>query len=151
MADNRPIHFGIREIKELEFFVDEWKDVGKSFEFNYNVDIFPDSKTESLRIAITANYLNAASKEVFLRGKVLTGFYIKDMKSYARMQDNGQEGVDIPEQLWVTLFSIAFTHARAILARSSAGTKFTDLLMPVINPQQEFQKLFGKFLKPETT
>ena len=75
----------------------------------------------------------------------MTGFYIKEMKSYTRIQENGQEAIDIPEPLWVTLFSIAFTHARAILARSSAGTKFTELLMPVINPQQEFQKLFGQF------
>lgn len=151
MADNRPIQFGIREIKELEFFVDEWKDIDGSFDFNYNVDILPDINAGLLRIVITVNYFKTSSRELFLRGKVLTGFYIKDMKSYARAHESGQEGIDIPEQVWVTLFSIAFTHARAILARSSAGTKFTGLLMPVINPQQEFQKLFGKFLKPETT
>lgn len=151
MADNRPIQFGIREIKELEFFVDEWKDIDGSFDFNYNVDILPDINAGLLRIVITVNYFKTSSRELFLRGKVLTGFYIKDMKSYARAYESGQEGIDIPEQVWVTLFSIAFTHARAILARSSAGTKFTGLLMPVINPQQEFQKLFGKFLKPETT
>lgn len=151
MADNRPIQFGIREIKELEFFVDEGKESNGSFNFNYNVDILPDLQGELLRIVITANYLKPSSKELFLRGKVSTGFYIKDMKSYARTQQTGQEAIDIPEQVWVTLFSIAFTHARAILARSAAGTKFTGLLMPVINPQKEFQKLFGKYLKPEAT
>lgn len=151
MADKRQIQFGIREIKELEFFADELKDAGESFDFNYHVDIVLDTKVELLRIEITVNYLNTTSKDVFLRGKVITSFYMKDMKAFARIDDNGQEGIDIPEAVWVTLFSLAFTHARAILARSSAGTKFANMLMPVINPQEEFQKLFGKFLKSETT
>lgn len=151
MSENKTIQFGIREIKELEFFVDEWKDIDGSFDFNYNVDIFPETNVELLRIVITANYLKTSSKELFLKGKVLTSFFIKDMKTYARKHESGQEGIDIPEPVWVTLFSIAFTHARAILARSAAGTKFSGLLMPVINPPQEFRKLFGKFLGAETT
>ena len=144
MAESNTMQFEIREINELEFYVDETKDADSSFDFSYSVDIFPDLNSERLKIIITANYLKNSSKVLFLKGKVLTAFYIKDMKAYAKKEANGKEGIDIPEAVWVTLFGIAFTHARAILAESSAGTKFRGLLMPVINPQQEFKNLFGE-------
>jgi hypothetical protein len=150
MAESKPIQFGISEIKELEFFVDEAKEIDGSFDFNYNVDIFPDLNTGLVKIVITASYIKTSSKELFLKGKVSTAFSIKDMQTHTRKAEDGKAGLDVPEAVWVTFFSIAFTHARAILARSAAGSKFTNLLMPVINPQQEFKKLFGKLLEPQT-
>jgi hypothetical protein len=53
----------------------------------------------------------------------------------------------LPDNLWISLFSIAFTHARAIIAKSSAGTKYGHMLLPIINPVQEFKNLFGPHLQ----
>jgi hypothetical protein len=149
MAESKPIQFGIKEIKELEFFVDEAKEIDGAVDFNYNVDISPDLNKELLRIIITASHIKASSKEIFLRGKISTAFSIKDMKTHTKKNQDGSEGFNISEAVWATFFSIAFTHARAILARSSAGTKFSHLLLPVINPQHEFKKLFGKYLETQ--
>jgi len=63
-----------------------------------------------------------------------------------QMRD-GKEAVDLPDPLWVTLFSISFTHARAMLAHSSAGTKYGHMIMPLINPEQEFKKIFKQELE----
>lgn len=141
MSKKKPdIHFGIREIKELEFFVDEQQRVKGAFDFNYSVDVFVNIKSALVTMVVNASYFRNPDKKLFLKGKVSTSFFIKDMKAYVRDRD----GIDIPEQLWVTFFGIAFTHARAILARSSAGTRFAGMLMPVIDPQREFKRLFGK-------
>jgi hypothetical protein len=149
MNETASIEFGVREIKELEFFVDESKEIDGTYDFNYHVDMLPDVGSETIRIIITANYLNSISKMPFLKGKISTSFYVKNLQSFSRKLTDGKDTFDIAEDVWVTFFSIAFTHARALLGKSSAGTKFMGLLMTVINPQQEFKKLFGKYLAPK--
>ncbi len=146
----KQIEWAIKEIKELEFMVNEFLDLGPSFDFGYTTEIMPIAAEETLRITVTANYSKTETKEVFLKGKVTTVYLIKDLKSTAKATDNDTEAIDLPEPLWVALFSIAFTHTRAILARSSAGTKFGNMLLPAINPEIEFKKLFGHLL-PSTT
>ncbi len=115
--------------------------------FNYNVDLNIVVPEELVSLTITATYMDANSKEVFMKGKAMTSYLIKDMKSMSKKAENGSDSVDLPEPLWISLFSIAYTHARALLAKNSAGTKYRHLLLPAINPTTEFKKLFGPHLK----
>lgn len=141
------IQWAIKEIKELEFFIDESIDLGPSFDFNFTVEIRPLENEEIVRLGIIVNYAKTDTKEQFMRGKVVTSFLIKDLKTLVRKIEDRPDLLDLPEQLWVALFSIAFTHARAILSRSSAGTKYAHMLLPAINPEAEFRKLFGNHVK----
>ncbi len=141
------IHWAIKEIKELEFFIDEFIDLGPSFDFNYTVEIMPLANEEIVRLGIKVDYAKSDTKELFMRGKVVTSFSIKDLKTLVRKTEDNPDFVDLPEPLWIALFSIAFTHARAILSRSSAGTKYAHMLLPAINPETEFRKLFGNHVK----
>jgi hypothetical protein len=86
-----------------------------------------------------------------MRGKVETIFTIKDMKNFASNRPGGEEVVDLPEPFWVTLFSLAFSHARASIAMFSGRTKYGGLLLPVINPTLEFRKIFAGELKKSVT
>lgn len=144
MAESNPVQFSIKEIKELEFFVDESNEIGEKIDFHYSVDILPDANKELLKITITANYIDKSSKNVFLKGKVATSFSLPEIKSYLKKNVNDKEELNLPEQAYILFFGIAFTHARAVLARCGAGTRFADLLMPVINPEREFRRLFGE-------
>ncbi len=147
MSDTPQIFWSIKEIKEIEFFVDEFSKLESTLDYNYNVDLRPASAEDAVRMTITATYMKTGTSDILMKGKIMTVFLIRDLKSMARINENGTEEVDLPEPLWIALFSIAFTHARAILARSSAGTKYSHMILPPINPQTEFKKLFGPFLK----
>ena len=77
-----------------------------------------------------------------MNGAVETWFSIKDISEYVSKKKNGNSVVNFPQPFWLTLFSIAFSHARAVLAIASARTKFRDYLLPIINPSEEFKKSF---------
>jgi hypothetical protein len=140
------IQFGIKEIKELEFFVNEDLHVSGPFDFNHNITISTDGPQESVSFIILINYFLAKTQTPFMRSKTVTVFGVKDLKSLSKVME-GREVFDIPDQLLVTMFSISFSHARALLARSSAGTKYSKLLIPLINPDQELRRLFGQRLE----
>lgn len=122
-ANTQPVLFAIKGIKEIEFFANEFVDLGESFDFNYQVEIKSDIPEELVLVTITPNYLLKGSETPFMRSKVMTIFTIKDLKLRERILDDGTQAVDLPDPVWVSLFSIAFTHARALLAKSSASTK----------------------------
>ena len=81
-----------------------------------------------------------------MKGRTATTFLIRNMLEYSRTI-NDHEEIDLPDPVWITMFSVAFSHARALLAKSSSGTRYGHMLMPLINPEQEFYKLFGPALE----
>ena len=138
--------FAIRSIRETEYYVNESLHLDEEIDFHYNASIENKVDLEEVHFTITVNYRRKGTAEDYLRGKTISVFTIQNMKSRVSMID-GKEALDLPDPLWVTLFSISFTHARAMLARSAAGTKYSHLIMPLINPEVEFKKLFGAHLQ----
>lgn len=137
--------FAIRSIKETEYYVNESLQLDNEIDFHYNASIENRVDVDEVHFTITVNYRRKGTTEDYLRGKTISVFTIQNMKSRISKIDD-KESLDLPEPLWVTLFSVSFTHARAMLARSAAGTKYNHLIMPLINPEAEFKKLFGAHL-----
>lgn len=145
MTEKKAIEFAIDDIRLLEFFVDESKNVGKTFNINYSIDIGMDIPNDILRISIAAFCKEQEGDVVFMRGNVETIFSIRNMNLYAFSDD--RPGIDLPREFMITLFSISFSHARAILAQSSGRVKFSTILLPIIDPVLEFNKMFPDSLK----
>lgn len=147
MVEKKNVEWAIGGIKELEFMVNEFVQLDPTVDTNYTVDLVPVVEKEMILFTITANYLNGISKELVMKGKVMTVYLIKDMKLVTKKNRDNKDIVDLPDKLWISLFSMAFTHARALIAKSSAGTKYAHMLLPIINPEKEFHKLFGPYLQ----
>ena len=145
-SERKQIHWSILEIKETEFFVD---DSAKPGQVNFGYQVVLDIKVaESLvSFSIIATYVNATTNEVVLKSKSFTSFRIKNMESFTKKDEKGQDAVDLPDELWIALFSMAYSHARALLAKSAGPTIFKTLIIPPINPESEFKKLFGQHIK----
>ena len=139
------VAYAIKSVKETEYFVDEALEVEEQFDFHYNASINNKVETEEVHLSITVNYRKKGTTIDFLRGRTTSVFLIQNLKDRASIKD-GKEMIDLPDPLWITLFSISFTHTRAMLARSAAGSKYGHLIMPLINPEVEFKKLFGEHL-----
>ena len=133
------INYGIQSVRETEYFVDESVEIEQSVTMVLNASLNIKVPLEEVHFTITANYRN---KNVdFLRGKTTTIFLVQNLKDRSKIVDD-KELVDLPDPLWITLFSISFTHARAMLARSSAGSKFGQFILPIINPEEQFSLIF---------
>jgi len=140
------INYAVKSVKETEYFVDESVELEAQSDLNYNATIQTIVDLQEIHIIIMVSYSNKSTKQVFLKSKVTSVFVIQDLKNYARLEGN-KEGVDLPDPLWITLFSISFTHARALLYKSAAPTKFSQMILPLINPEVEFKKIFAKELE----
>jgi hypothetical protein len=55
----------------------------------------------------------------------------------------GDDRIDIPDELLVTLMSLSYSTARGVLATLTAGTDYQELFLPLVNPAD-----FKKMLKP---
>ena len=139
------IEFAIKQIRELEFFVNEDAGLSDAFDLNYHVDISVRVPVESIVISVAADYLVKEDKTPLMKGRTATTFLIRNLSKYSK-KINDKEAVDLPDPLWITMFSVAFSHTRALLAKSSSATRYGHMLMPLINPEQEFYKLFGPTL-----
>lgn len=139
------IHYAIKSVKETEFFVDESIELEAQVDLNYNASIQTKVDAEEIHYTISVSYSSKTTKLDFLRSKTVSVFLIKDIKNYVPKHAT-LEGVDLPNPLWISMFSISFTHARALLAKSAAGTKYAHMMLPLIDPEKEFNKLFAQQL-----
>lgn len=146
MKSTGQVEWAIKGIQELEFMINESVPLDPKVDFTFTVDISPVVEHESILISIKVVYVNATKKDELLKEKVMTIFSIKDMKSRTQISSEGKPLVDLPEDLWITMFSISFTHTRALLAKSAAGSRFSQMLLPIINPEEQFKRLFGHVL-----
>jgi preprotein translocase subunit SecB len=140
------VKYAIKSVRQVEYFIDESKTLENEVVFNLNSTIELVVPKNEVRFTISVVYQTKGMLEDLLRGRVTSVFSIENMKERASYVD-GKELVDLPDDLLVTLFSISFSHARALIASSVAGTQFNDLILPLIDPAVEFKKIFGKELK----
>jgi hypothetical protein len=145
-VEPKQIHWSIVEIKETEFFVDESSNP-KQVNFGYQIVLDIKAPESLVCFSIIATYVNAANSEVVLKSKSHTSFGIKNMESFTKKDEHGKDAVDLPDAMWISLFSMAYSHARALLAKSAGPTIFKSFLLPPINPEAEFKKLFGPHIK----
>lgn len=140
------IQYAIKSVKETEFFTDESLELEAQVDLNYNASIQTKLETEEVLVTIMVSYSSKTTRHDFLRSKVVSSFIIKDMKNYVPA-GSSSAGIDLPDPLWVAMFGISFSHARALLAKSAAATKYAHMTLPLIDPEKEFRKLFAKELE----
>lgn len=144
------IGFAIKSVRETEYYVNESLELDDQIDYTLNAGLDIRTNVNEIHFIVFASFRRKGTTEDYLRGKTISTFLFENLKSRAAIKD-GKEVVDLPDSLWVTLFSISYTHARAMLAKSSAGTKFTHLILPIVNPDAQFKKIFRNELPPETT
>lgn len=142
MDEVKQVGFNVREIKELEFFVDDNKVPGAQVDLLQNAEIKMDIPSDKIQLTIITICHLLGTQETYIRSRVATVFGVKDLRNFGRKRNDGSDAVDLPDPVWVTLYSIAYTHARAILYRNCSRTKLNEFILPIINPDEEFRKLF---------
>lgn len=64
-----------------------------------------------------------------------------DVQGLEETKDLSGEGFELPNEFVIQLYSISYTHARALLATMASSTDFKDLvILPVIDPKVFLEK-----------
>ncbi|MBI5540312.1 MAG: hypothetical protein HY951_09665 [Bacteroidia bacterium] len=138
----KEILVGITKIKDVEFFIDEQVDLNDSTQitlgFELKTNINPIENTVELLLA--AIYSLQSENKVIMKIRTSNIFLIPELATLKK-----EENVfDIPDDILTTMLSLSITHTRALLAKNAVGTKFADLILPIVNPTDMFKQLFAK-------
>jgi len=147
VSEKKNYSWAIKYIKDLAFMVDESLVLGSKANMNYKVHLGFNPKTDLVSLQFVVQYKDQESGLDFMTGTVETGYLIKDLKQYEEKDSKtGEVKYDIADPLLIALFSMAYSHTRAVLATKAANTKYNFMLMPPIQPEAEFKKVFKDHL-----
>ena len=132
-----PFGFNIQRILDCGFQIEEMINpnvddtlIKYAMGFHFNVE------ENYVQFNVRADFVKGQT-EIFATGTVLTKFGILNLKAFA--DENG--GVTWPKDSLETMFGIAFSHMRAIVAKNFAGTRFSSYVVPLVNPALIFEQL----------
>lgn len=132
---------GISKIKDIEFLVDESIAVSSpdAISINFEVNLNVNAELKMLDLVLTVKYLYNGEQN-FLKIKTSNVFLVPSFDQLGK-DDNGD--LLLPDGLLVTMLSLSISHTRALLAKNSLGTKFSDYYLPIVNPAELAADLFG--------
>lgn len=133
------VEIGILKIKDLGFFLDEWIDSGEDSGLVYNLNIGQNIEEDWIEFMLEAQFKNSTTGETFMSGKASTRFLIKNLKDFAL-----NDSLNLPPEAMTTMFSMSFTHTRAILSKNAAGSKFDKMYLPIVNPGELLNSFFNQ-------
>jgi hypothetical protein len=128
--------FNVLRIFDSVFFVEEAHDPKKEdVQISYAMAIHPDIEESWVQFNIRVDFSTADIK-VFATGTVITKFGVTNLKQFVK-----DDYLVWPANVLETMFSISFTHTRALLAKNMAPTRFSDYIVPLINHIPLFNEL----------
>jgi hypothetical protein len=130
---------GVVRITNLGFSLNESIELPPMVDLSYGLKIGINISEELIDIVLGTIYRTKAGELPFLTSNASTTFILKDITKYSS-KDNPQD-VTLPDPILHTCFSVAFSHARAIQSINTSGTKFSSLVLPLINPTELFNTL----------
>lgn len=136
-----PIAFSVTRIKELAFFINEYLFkpeeqviVNYGNKFGYN-----EAGHIDFTLRATFEYKNFPKEELFSID-VQNIFEVKDLSKYI----DKDKKINLPGWFLITLVNMSVGHTRAILAKQTAGSLFSDRLLPVVNATEMATAFFGE-------
>lgn len=140
-ADEISIELAILKIQDLGFTIDERATVAAQSKLDYNINVGYNVNEDWIEFTISPIMRNAETLQIFLSGSVLTRFLVKDIKTFV-----DGDRLNIPDTAMTTLFSMAFTHTRAILAKNCAGSRYSTIYLPIINPKEMLDQVMKNLI-----
>lgn len=141
--ETKQINIGIKKIKEIEFFINEDITLKNPQEFNIRFELTTNIilAENYVEMVLSAIFSAGSDDNVFLKIRTSNLFIILELSSFHNVEN---DSFDIPDNALVTLLSLSISHTRALLAKNSIGTKFSELIIPIVNPTEVLKQLFGK-------
>lgn len=124
------LKFSFKEIEAER--IDQIFSKQNALSLNTNTSINIDKEKSSITIDINTFLVDQAKNEVLVEHSGRTVYVLKGLEDIYNKENNN---FDFPDGLLIQLFSIAYSHARALLATETSPTIYKDkYVLPVIDP-----------------
>jgi hypothetical protein len=138
MSESPPFFYGILRILDCGFQVEEAIEADiDAMQIGYGMNFLFDVDNNWIDFVIRADFKDVKTGITFVTGSAKTIFSIRDFKSFV----DANNKVVFPNGSLENLFGIAFGHLRALLAKNLGGTKYSQIYVPVIDPNVVFNDL----------
>lgn len=137
------VNIAVKKIKDIEFFINEELESTNplipniSFELTINCDL----KEKSVEMLLSTIFVDPNNGNILMKIKTSNVFLFLELANYHKPDTNE---FNIPDNVMVTFLSLSISHSRALLSKNAMGTKFADLIIPIVNPSEILKKLFSK-------
>jgi hypothetical protein len=126
-------HINIKKLRLLAFKMDDSVDAPPPQELKINLQQTINYSLADLTITLSLTMSFNASKDVlFMEGTSQNIFIIQELPKMVHPENPDQ--INIPDNILVMLLSISISHTRALMSQSALGSKFQDIIVPLINP-----------------
>ena len=122
------------ELDRLNQLFEEQNNLALNTKTSLNID----KEKSIITIDINTNLFDKNNDEILVEHSGRTVYQVKGLEAVYNAQENT---FDIPDGFIVQLFSIAYSHARALLATEISPTIYKDkYILPVIDPSSLLKK-----------
>ena len=123
--------FSFEEIDEEE--LNELISTPNGLTVDMNISLNINKETNDMIIDVSTVLLNTNDKKTLIHHVGRTSFNVKDLDKVFNEKTNA---FDLPDDLLIQLYSISYTHSRALLATELNSTIYKEkYFLPVVNPQ----------------
>lgn len=126
----KTIQFSFEDIseKELEDLMSDTNGLG----ININARVNIKMETSSFVLDISSELFNSKTKTPLVKHVGRTSYFLQGISSVV---NNDGKSVDLPSDMLVQLYGIAYTHSRALLSVELSPTVYRNkYILPVIDP-----------------
>jgi hypothetical protein len=138
--------FNIIRILDCGFAIEELIGNEPSMNIGYGMSFVFSNEKDWIQFTIRADFKQNNTNIIFFSGTVSTRFGVNNLKQF----ENDKGEILFPEGSLEMLFGIAFSHMRSILAKNVAGSRFSNIIVPIINPTILFNELLQGNIKELT-
>ena len=138
------IGYRIKQISTTKFSFEEIENekneilVFDSLDINIKAKLDIDRINSEITILINSEFSEKENKSVLIKHSGKTVFKFESLEILINKENNNFE---IPNNLLVQLYSLSYSHARALLAAENSRTIYKDkYFLPIIDPKMFIQK-----------
>ncbi len=141
MNNEITIQVGLKKIKDIEFSVNEEIKVKGDFGLNISQHTNFNIPDKIIELILEIDFFTKDNQH-FLHSKTSNQFHVPNIEEF-KTSENPEE-YNLPEPLLVTILGLSISHSRALIAKNSLGTIFSEIYLPIVNPVELAKQLFKK-------
>jgi hypothetical protein len=133
-------HLNIKKVRLIAFKINEEVDAPTSQLQKINMQQMIQYSLADLTITLDLTISFCTSEDLlFMEGTSQNVFTIQELAKMVVSEN--QDLINIPDNILAMLLSISISHTRALMSQSVLGSKFQDIIIPIVNPGDLVSKM----------
>jgi hypothetical protein len=133
-------HLNIKKVRLTAFKINEEVDAPTSQLQKINMQQMIQYSLTDLTITLDLTISFSTPEDLlFMEGTSQNVFTIQELAKMVVSEN--QDLINIPDNILTMLLSISISHTRALMSQSALGSKFQDIIIPIVNPGDLVSKI----------